>query len=50
METSQGKSTYSSLKQTKVSFLKNKIGEQEGRTEPICWLIPVGGGGCGERV
>jgi hypothetical protein len=35
MEMSHGNSLYSYLKQTKVSFFLNKIGEQEGKIGPI---------------
>jgi hypothetical protein len=33
---------YNYLKQTKISFFKNK--GQEGKTGPILGLVPVGGG------
>jgi hypothetical protein len=52
METSQGNSLYSYLKQTKMSFFLffYKIKEQEGRTGTVWGLVPVVGGRYGERV
>jgi hypothetical protein len=48
MEMSQGNSLCSYLKQTKMSFFFFcKIGEQEGRTGPVCG---VGTSGSGEEV
>jgi hypothetical protein len=41
MEMSQGNSLCSYLKQTKMSFFKNR--EQEGKTGPVWGLVPVGG-------
>jgi hypothetical protein len=41
MEMSQGNSLYSYLKQTKMSFFKNR--GQEGKTSPVWKLAPVGG-------
>jgi hypothetical protein len=43
MEMSQGNSLYSYLKQ-KCHFLKNEIGEQEGRIGPV-WGIGISGRG-----
>jgi hypothetical protein len=42
------KHLYSYLKQTKMSFFKNR--EQEGKTGPVWGLVPVGGGRLMERV
>jgi hypothetical protein len=51
VEMSQGNSLYSYLKQTKMSFFKIEIGEQEGRTGPVRGdLYLWEGGGVGERV
>jgi hypothetical protein len=44
MEMSQGNSLYNYLKQTKLSFFKNKNREQEGRTGPRGWCQGEGGG------
>jgi hypothetical protein len=41
METSQGNSLCSYLKQTK-SFFFFKIGEQEGKTGPVCGVDTIG--------
>jgi hypothetical protein len=48
MEMSQGNSLYRYLKQTKMSFFKNR--EQEGKTGHAWGLVTVGGGGYKERV
>jgi hypothetical protein len=42
MEISQGNSLYSHLKQTKISFFKNR--GQEGKTDPVWELVQVGEG------
>jgi hypothetical protein len=42
MEISQGKSLYNNLKQTKISFFKNR--RQGGKIGPVWELVPVRGG------
>jgi hypothetical protein len=51
MEMSQGNSLCSELNKQKFTiFFFYKIREQEGKTGPVKGLVPVGGGGSGERM